>query len=395
MSSLRLASYNVLNSELALRPRHGPYEEHVHSWTYRRRKIAEQLVEHKSDIIALQEVTTNMAADIAKDMEGFVMIKSDDDLSVTVAADLPQGVYNNHAPVLLIRSSSVKRIISSGTFKLNSISTIPITTAEDRQLMERFREVGNDARVAIAHLALPNDAELIVVSVHLHMDPSEPHIKVMQICSLMEYILQSRRSRCNIPIVIAGDFNSIVQKFSYDVYDNETNGGVWDGNSSLNSGVYQLMTSGMLPSNHNDHPSQRVKGVSKSDIRLSLSFSSAYKHVNGKEPYITTKCRDFAATLDYIFVDNDSLKYDKVGVTSIIPMPYNDQYDSSVFIGENLVKNVVSEIGPAIPNDKYPSDHPLIGCCFVFSGMVSKRKSFFFFLIFYLLLRMQTNYRWR
>ena len=105
-------------------------------------------------------------------------------------------------------------------------------------------------------------------------------------------------SGVRIPVVLCGDFNSLAVKHvadGFDIVPSFPPGGE-------PSGPYVLITTGVLPSTHQEHPHQRRSAVGLGDLVSPLPpLSSAYVAVHGCEPVITTKVADFDGTIDFIF----------------------------------------------------------------------------------------------
>jgi len=381
---LRIITYNVLNAELAERPRHGPYSLHDRSWEKRKIQILKELISYSSDIILLQEVTSMMAIDLEEELKplGYHLLRPSIDLGKLEAVDLPNQYCDAHSPVTFVRDAAFLRLESWHVVQLDQLGlgSFPIITSSDEELFRRYIDVGKGAYAIVAQISYMVESdkwiEITIGNVHLHHDPLEPHIKALQACEIVNYI--QKKSKCNSIdstlskgyFVIGGDFNSIVQKHEPDQFDevagtNEE--GRWDGSCPLPSGVYQLLTQSRLEATHPDHPANRIKGASTKPLLIDRPLVSAYKHARGKEPYLTTKCLDFAATLDYIFVDAVAARAGVVDVLSTLSLPYDDSVESSIWMGIEKVSSIAPELGCSIPSKDFASDHIALGCDLSFS----------------------------
>ncbi len=382
---LRLVSYNVLNAALGIRPRHGPIDELKRTWAVRHPMLVNELRHYLSDVVVLQEVSLSMAADLETSLSdlGYRLYRPTENLGETEAHDLSAGRYESHAPATFVRVTSDLQVVGWHVLKLTEV---PFPMSRDSEaenglgtdLIARYMEVCQDARAVVVHLRLfhrnstgdgNHFQDVIIGNVHLHHDPFEPHIKALQMCAIANHLrntadrVQGRRPH----IIIAGDFNSAVRKTTPDAFD-QPRDGLWDGVSPLPSGVYELLDRGILKPTHPDHPVNRMPSAVKRSYpfeQLSLggeSFVSVYKLANGKEPCVTTKCVDFAATLDYIFVSSSAVQNQEIKVLTTLSMPYNDHHESNLWLGEAAVASVIPELGVSIPNSVFPSDHLAIGC---------------------------------
>jgi len=414
---LRLVSYNILNGALGTRERHGPVEEEVRTWSARREVIVKELRGYLADVVVLQEVSASMALDLDASLRdlGYRLMRPTENLGEEEALDLPEGKYEAHAPATFVRESEHLQVVDWHVFKLCDAAPPLIDHGgkdEGTQLLlGQYVKVCRDARAIVTKLRCTghsgkdsdmDSVEVIVGNVHLHHNPVEPHIKTLQIASIVRHlqttiskvVRQSGEgkngeleepqpdacSSSSAHIVLAGDFNSVVRKTRPDAFD-QPRAGCWDGVSALSSGVYELCSSGSLSTNHPDHPVNRVANLSemskmRSPVSLGMSFTSAYKLATGKEPCVTTKCFDFAATLDYIFVPTSAVQSDRMSVVNTLALPYEDTDESDTWLGQAAVASVIPELGVSIPNKNFPSDHLAIGCDIAFfpSCRLSKSK---------------------
>lgn len=132
----------------------------------------------------------------------------------------------------------------------------------------------------------------------------------------------------DIPMVVCGDFNSTVK-----------------------SGVYELITNGYLPGNHKDLGNFKYGNISKDGARHPFGLKSSYAGI-GELPF-TNYTPGFTGVLDYIFHSPATLQ-----VTGLLGE-----------VDREYLKRV-----PGFPNQHYPSDHLLLFSEFKFKGQKKERK---------------------
>uniref|UniRef100_A0A7S3YG33 Endonuclease/exonuclease/phosphatase domain-containing protein n=2 Tax=Lotharella globosa TaxID=91324 RepID=A0A7S3YG33_9EUKA len=201
----------------------------------------------------------------------------------------------------------------------------------DLDLMARMGAQDDKALIALLE-DRGTQQRMVAVSTHLYWNPKEPHVKVLQaylLSKALDEFIQRNNLDPEIPLVVAGDFNSLPNKTEPDIYDPVIPP------AGLPSGAYAGLTTGCLDTKHPDHPKQRTMAECVGDLKFAFELTSAYAHVFGTEPLITTKTDKFSGTLDYIFVRNTK-------VASALGMPFD--------------KDSVEGFGP-IPNAVFPSDH--------------------------------------
>jgi CCR4-NOT transcription complex subunit 6 len=169
--------------------------------------------------------------------------------------------------------------------------------------------------------------QILVVNTHIHWDPSFCDVKLMQVGLMLEQLesIVAQNSPQGdpagpgaLPVIIAGDFNSVVD-----------------------SAVYDLLSQRRVPAGHRDFNGYDYGKYSNLGMRHSLEVSSAYASVLGREPAFTNYTGDFVGTLDYIWASANSV----VPVRVLLTLP------------EEIV---VSHNG-ALPNPFMCSDHlPLV-----------------------------------
>jgi hypothetical protein len=103
---------------------------------------------------------------------------------------------------------------------------------------------------------------------------------------------------------MCGDYNILFEKPHLDQFDVATEE-EWKSGSryTRRSGAYNLLTTGELSYQHQEHPYRRGAELMKENLRLPAgAMKSAYVDGLGEELPLTTRVIGFEGTLDYIFV---------------------------------------------------------------------------------------------
>merc|ERR1712050_547735 len=191
----------------------------------------------------------------------------------------------------------------------------------------------------VLHLA--TQQFVVVVSVHICANWRNPDTQVAQVDAMLaklENVVQQGDS-----LIIGGDFNS-----------------------TPTSGVYELLSKGMLGADHPDvfpKDVQVLKLCGAEGYRSNLKLASAYATLLGAEPEFTTfegispqspEKVPFSGTLDYLWYSHDALQ----------PVP-----DSALCTPSR--EYALQENG--IPSSEIPSDHVPLGLALSFATRIVGR----------------------
>jgi CCR4-NOT transcription complex subunit 6 len=208
---------------------------------------------------------------------------------------------------------------------------------------------------------LPSGALLVAASAHLHWHPLAPHVKVAQAELLAAAAARLAAAAggggpgggpvAAVPVLIAGDFNSLWRKYASDPYDTVRPG------QFLTSGVYQLLASGSLDARHPDHASQRMAGGGGAEglrhaLPGGLALVSAHMAAAGFEPALTTRTSGFEGALDYVWLSRAHWR-----VAELLELPYEQAHETPAC-------GIDGGFGP-LPDARWPSDHIAIGATLV------------------------------
>lgn len=164
-----------------------------------------------------------------------------------------------------------------------------------KQTADIYNRVMNKDNVAILTMLEDKNTKqrVLVVTTHIHWDPSDADVKLVQVGVLMDevqsfvskHLKQTEESLSavnKLPVVICGDFNS-----------------------SVDSGVYEFFSKGLIQQNHDDFGNHTYGTYTTEGLSHPFSLKSTYGNV-GELPF-TNYTPDFKGVLDYIWYTTNTL----------------------------------------------------------------------------------------
>jgi mRNA deadenylase 3'-5' endonuclease subunit Ccr4 len=217
------------------------------------------------------------------------------------------------------------------------------------------------ALAALRHL--PSGALIVAASAHLFWHPLAPHVKAAQAellaaaAARLAAAATGGRPLAAVPVLIAGDLNSLWRKYEHDAYDT-----IPHGQPFLTSGVYQLLSEGVLDARHPDHAALRTAGGGGAEglrhaLPSGLALVSAHMAGAGYEPALSTRTSTFEGNLDYIWASRAHWR-----VAELLELPYEQAR-------ERPASDIGGGFGP-LPDARWPSDHIAIGATVVLQGLM-------------------------
>ncbi|KAJ3122687.1 Glucose-repressible alcohol dehydrogenase transcriptional effector [Physocladia obscura] len=183
-----------------------------------------------------------------------------------------------------------------------------------------------------------NRFKLIIANTHLHWDPSDSDVKLVQTAMLLEELNRiialhsttvpvpgSTKPAVTPPLIVCGDFNSLP-----------------------NSGVHELLNTGSVPRDHPDFKKYTYGAYTREGITHGFGLRSAYDGIG--ELDFTNYTPAFRGVLDYIFCSRKDLV-----VTHLLGN-----------VDREYVKAGSGVIG--FPNVHHPSDHVPIMAAMWYKG---------------------------
>lgn len=330
-SAFRVVSYNILadcylEDEATCEAWFGYCPKYALAIDYRQQLLLKELQGYNGDIICLQECGRRLFENYLTPAMKFS--------GYTGVAFYKAGVMAE-GEALFFKDSrfnliSQKDIILKDYFlndPCNSDLLQRVKLAPD--LLEKLSSRTTVAQLVVLQCTDHPCDYICLVNTHLYFRPSAPFIRNLQAMTLLNCLNQTLRKldmelrkssskEYNIGILFCGDFNSLPQ-----------------------SGMVQLMCTGVLEGNHPDWILPKEAGQSASNFEM-----STYSHPFGFQnccglPKFTTYTEGFKGVIDYIFATEKTFE-----IQAVIPMPSVEELQAYT----------------AVPSPVVPSDHLALIC---------------------------------
>ncbi|KAM6928468.1 2',5'-phosphodiesterase 12 [Xenentodon cancila] len=313
---VRVVSYNILAdvyaqtelSKTVLYPYCAPYALQL---DYRQNLIKKELAGYNADIICLQEVDKGVFVD-----------------SLTPALDAFGlcGVFRikekQHEGLATFYRSSKFRLLSSHDIMLSeALTSDPIHSglleklSANTTLKDKMLQRSTSLQVSVLEDLVQPDRKVVVANTHLYWHPKGGNVRLVQMgvaLKHLSHVIGEVAPRA--PLVFCGDFNS-----------------------TPNSGVFQLLSEGVIPPQHADWSSS---GPEESCNMELISAIPPLQSACGQPAY-TNYVGGFHGCLDYIFLQPESMQ-----VEQVIPLPSHQEVTTY----------------EALPSVAHPSDHIALVC---------------------------------
>jgi 2',5'-phosphodiesterase len=304
-NNFRVVSYNILSNRYTEAKEQFPYcSPQTLAIDYRKQLIAKELTGYQADIICLQEVDSAIYTSYyknefkSKGYQSFYHRKGN---------KIPEGLtcfFNKSR----FKKVDDHQIIYSTLIKNKSFTYLFNFVKSNVDLKESFMKQLTSLQVTVLKLAWKKNEYIVLANTHLFYHPDAELVRILQVNIATTYLssLCGKYSQNGekVRLIFCGDFNSVPT-----------------------SPVYEYMMNKRIERSH------RIFEKTRNNIDLShnFQFESAY----GKPKY-TNYTDDFKDCLDYIFVEKNKIKVDKV-----VPLPTEEELSQH----------------QGLPNDVFPSDH--------------------------------------
>lgn len=316
--SFRVLTYNIL-AEIYATKESFPEKQcpsWALAWTFRKRRLISEMSKYESDIICLQEVQADHFEDhfqpyfTRKGYNSCFKGKTREAMGRRGKIDGCATFYRKE--MFTLREQFVVEY-----------NTIAQSRTKDLRTLNRVLK-GNIGQILILD-TYDGSGPIIVANTHLYWDPELADVKLFQIDAFMqelELLIQTRGFPQDIPIILAGDFNS-----------------------TPDSAVYELISSGACILSKNDVPDDSHL-LSTCRLRHNLRMRSSYAQM-GTEPSFTNYTYTFKGVLDYIWYGTDSIV-----PTAVLEIP-----SEPMLLGRLAIEEAIDSDDFAIPNEQWSSDH--------------------------------------
>ncbi|KAL8973164.1 MAG: hypothetical protein Q9183_000127 [Haloplaca sp. 2 TL-2023] len=349
--TLTVLSYNILCDKYATSSQYGYTPSEVLSWVYRKDLILGEIRGHNADIVCLQEV----------DQERY-----NEFFRRELAYQDYRGVFSPKTRAKTMADREAKLVDGCATFYKSSkyicldrqvidFANTAINRPDMKGEHDTFNRVMPKDHIAVVTFFenRATGSRLIVVNVHIYWDPAFNDVKMVQVAIMMEQLSKladrwTKHPPCTdktafqhaesdaepslggveaqqeepapsqeysngtlIPLLICGDFNS-----------------------TMGTGVYDLITKGEVDGDHPDLAKYSYGNFTRDGMRHPFSLKSAYSGTD--ELSFTNYTPSYSGVIDYIWFSTNALQVR--GVLGDVDRDY------------------LSKV-PGMPNHHFPSDH--------------------------------------
>ncbi|KNC96818.1 uncharacterized protein SPPG_08019 [Spizellomyces punctatus DAOM BR117] len=321
--------YNILCEKYATPQAYAYTPSWALNWDYRKDLLLQDILNYSADIVCLQEMQMDQYEDFFRDqlsqLGGY------------------EGVFFPKSRARTMAEYERRQVDGCATFwKANKFFLVEKHCIEFQQFamqrpeLRKAEDVFNRVMIKdnIAVVALLENKEthgrILTANAHLHWDPSYKDVKLVQTAMLMEELERlgntwsrnapkdaARNSQdvARVPLLICGDFNSLPD-----------------------SGVYEFLSSGRVPQDHEDFGTYTYGPYTSEGLQHKFALKSAYSHTGELE--FTNFTPQFKGVIDYVWYSTNTLSV--TGLLSSVDREY-----------------ISRTVG--FPNAHHPSDHlPLV-----------------------------------
>lgn len=297
---LKVLSYNILSDSYVSSERYSYCPSWVLDWSFRKRGILRELLTYDCDIICLQEVQAkdyNNFFQPSMERAGYSGIFAPKSRARTME---DWGIVDG---CVIFFKSNRFQMVEKHIFEYQAIAMAKhkefsqdsdafsrLITKDNVGLLAILQMKDNPSQLGLTNGKTPQPRFVLVANTHIHWDPEQCDVKLMQVQFLLEQIalVTSPKSKWHrIPMIVCGDFNSGVA-----------------------SGPYELLQRGRLDPNHPDFQQFNYGTYSKHGLRHPLQLRSAYAPIG--EPPFTNYTDTFVGVLDYLWYSWESFSVSKV-----------------------------------------------------------------------------------
>jgi CCR4-NOT transcription complex subunit 6 len=346
-----IASFNILSQNYADPIWYRYVPSWALAWSYRKEAILAELTNFlNADLIALQEVELAEYEDTfmpALQTHGYLGTFFPKSRAKTMSDKAQQRVVDG---CVLFYKSDVFSLVEPPThLEYAQLAMHHDQLLKSEHIYNRVMNKDNIGLLLVLNFKLLN-RPIIVVNTHLHWDPDFKDVKLLQAILLLECVAKKRMDFPDAPVILTGDFNSMPD-----------------------SGVYQLLASGLLPAQHPDFLGLPYDPFAKEGVVHNLPALKDVYHsaptslteptgipaaapdslIKAQHQSYTNVSDDFRGIIDYIFYTLSTPK-----TLSATKKTNTSQLVSLVLSGFlSLYPKEYFDKIVGLPNPHHPSDH--------------------------------------
>ncbi|KAJ3386281.1 Glucose-repressible alcohol dehydrogenase transcriptional effector [Entophlyctis sp. JEL0112] len=322
--------YNTLCDKYATAQTYAYTPAWALAWDYRKDLIFGEILSYQADIVCLQEIETGQFEEFFQerlleetDYQGVFWPKS---------RARTMGEYERRAVdgcATFFRTSKFS-LVEKHTIEFQQIAMQRPELRRTEDVFNRVMVKDNIALISVLQSKAAPYFTLIVANTHLHWDPNECDVKLVQAAMLVEElgrVVSLHTSGDSAPaVLVCGDFNSLP-----------------------GSGVHKLLSEGNVARDHEDFKKYTYGAYTREGVSHTFDLASAYASIG--ELDFTNFTPGFRGVIDYIWYTRNSL-----AVTHVL-----GNVDREYVNGRR--NGVVG-----FPNAHHPSDHVPIMAAMVYTG---------------------------
>lgn len=173
---------------------------------------------------------------------------------------------------------------------------------------DMFNRVMSKDNISVACLleSTTTDGRLVVANAHIHWDPQYRDVKIVQVAMLIEEIEKLREQFARFPPKPPKDGDVTKRPFSRYQDPSHISAIICgDFNSVPHSAVYDFLSDGTLPADHEDFMVHQYGHYTNRGIYHKMGLKSAYAHI-GELP-MTNYTPGYEGAIDYIWYTTSTL----------------------------------------------------------------------------------------